>query len=827
MSSRALRKLQRQKEQERLAKLEEAEANDALEDEEEEPQANSQGNFFDMLMGTTQQDSENSEHSEKESEEEVKEQINNNEVDPKPSHPSEKKKRKKKKNKKQKEKATENRAAKKEKGNVDEIDLALQELALKSKQLDSTTTKSTPTYNDNEWYSLLSVDSRNLDPLNEMKRLFGSEVVNSDQESPSAGTPNSRRRGRVQHLDLAGALAGRNSPINRGQVLSGLALRKNVFVRGKDDWPQGTGGGLGMEMVRKNEDGSILFKFVHNSVYNDVQRQFGTCVESMDPERLIHLLVFNPYHVSTLLQVSEVAKHQGDHSVAGDLLERALFTFGRSTSSSFASALHEGKARMNFDIFENREFWLAAWRYLNNLGMRGTWRTAYEWAKLLLSLDPTDPYRVDLIIDQLAIRGGQYDHFVKLEMAGPHLLPHYPILNIQISLPLALHKLGDARCRYELERAIKVWPWVFTRLCQELNLEPIPKAIWGKQPPNNDANLFCELYVQRAKDIWNTPEATSLLMEVANRVDQKDTGKQKPPKERPDLNVARHLMLTEDRKLMALLPPSLSHREISASDPFPPSEQQSQPQRFFTNEIIPPLPQGEPPQYQGNIDEAGEPAADASSVANLIRNAMNWLRPVLGTPDVLGGSQGDGEASMERAEDENENEGEADSDAIASPLRPTDANEEERAMLLARMEQLLEAEARLRQEQHQRLYGNEENEAENEMDTESIDPDYDTAPRSVEELEQRHQHWLAGRGMLALRDFTAQHGTDESKWPVDLDYDIVLKYADRLQGLESRQARDFILKYSLTQGTSRDVSALVRRVLDDEEEFERNVGSVV
>src|SRR4051812_34051130 len=45
------------------------------------------------------------------------------------------------------------------------------------------------------------------------------------------------------------------------------------------------------------------------------------------------------YHISLLLQVSKIAKDQGDHSLSSDLVERALFTFGRVSLSSFSTKL--------------------------------------------------------------------------------------------------------------------------------------------------------------------------------------------------------------------------------------------------------------------------------------------------------------------------------------------------------------------------------------------------------------------------------------------------------------------------------------------------------
>ena len=223
------------------------------------------------------------------------------------------------------------------------------------------------------------------------------------------------------------------------------------------------------------------------------------------------------YHISTLLQVSEIAKQQGDHSISGDLLERALFTFGRSAHSSFTHALSEGKARLDFRRPENREFWLAAWRYVKDLGQRGTWRTAYEWAKLILSLDPEgDPYCISNIIDQLALRGGSAEHFLKLadsSLFKDEIWTEKP--NINISKAMAQYRLKmPQECRAHLAQFVQTYPWVFARLFQELNLSNLPKSIWGKQPRTDREKFEAESYVLNAKDIWSLPDAISLLVEV-------------------------------------------------------------------------------------------------------------------------------------------------------------------------------------------------------------------------------------------------------------------------------------------------------------------------
>lgn len=299
----------------------------------------------------------------------------------------------------------------------------------------------------------------------------------------------------------------------------------------------------------------------------------------------ILLTIQKAYHISSLLQVSEIAKHQGDHAVSGDLLERALFNIGRSVHSSFGNRLKQGKARLDFNIAANRELWLAGWRYIKNLEMKGTLKTAYEWAKLLLCLDPDDPYSISLIIDSLAIRGREHDHFIQL-CSHPFFRSRWEKFpNIQCSLALAYFLQGKpAECRSQLRKAMSRYPWVFCRLAQELNIEPIPERIWGVQAPNQTHELFCELYIARAKDIWNTPEAISVLVEVGDTLTAT-----KEDVEHPEitLGVARHVLLSDIPSVTTHLPRYFAAGRISASDPLPPGEpiidplQNTHPVRIF------------------------------------------------------------------------------------------------------------------------------------------------------------------------------------------------------------------------------------------------------
>jgi hypothetical protein len=627
MSSRAIRKLQKLREQELL---QQQENEDASSDDEPPRPAKPKFNAFDLLNAG---DDDNDE--EAESEEDTQGPvIQQPEAEPAPIEPKSASKKKKKKKKKAKAVVV-TEPDNETDDELDEIDRALKDLATDG-QLPVGGAATTNNIQDASFPKttdeLLAVDPKFLNATNEMKRLFGNVVLeNFDQ--PAEGTGRRRDRNR-ETVDLGRALTGRYSPASRGQSLAGVTLRRNILMQGKDEWPRAPSGGLGMELEEKLASGVTLYRIVHNAGYQDVQRQFELCVESMDPQRLIHHLQYNPYHISTLLQVSEIAKHQSDHAVSADLLERALFNIGRSAHSSFNTRLREGQARLDFLQMENRELWLVGWRYIANLGMKGTWRTAYEWAKLLLSLNDSDPYCMKLLIDHLALRGREYTQFVDLCTQTRFSRDWADLPNIQCSLVMAYLRLNKPQeCRRQLHHAMSRYPWVFNRLAQELDLQHIPKQIWGKMPPTGSHELLTELYISRAKDLWNTPEAVSLIVEVADSLSNDEAAVE--PLE-ITLDIARHVVLSDIPKVTTHLPTRFVSGRMSASDPLPPYESEA-----FRQQADP------TPSYLARVPEAGRP---------------QWLRDLLDQmqngggirfPGLQGGD--DGEDADAAPQDETEN----------------------------------------------------------------------------------------------------------------------------------------------------------------------------
>jgi hypothetical protein len=566
MSSRALRRAQKELEEKQIAEklAQEEQENDEDESEEEvAPKAKAKPSLF-AVLGDADAGQEDDDEDEEQEEPEPNSKTDI-ETTPAPAKP----KKSKKKKKKGKSKATSDPVTSvvstKVSSGLDEIDEALMALNLTSNgQADTSAEQQTSGISEEmkQLCSALSIDTQHLHAANEMKKLFGRAALQNTHEEP-------RQRGGV-----AAAAARRNAPDGRG--LTSLGLRRNIFIQGKEEWPRATSGGLGMEIVEKRADGIVEYRFVHNRTYQEVQKQFEICVASMDPERMSLLLHHNPYHISTLLQVSEIAKQQRDTATASDLLERALFNFGRSLHSTFPNNLAAGKARLDFRRPENREFWLAIWRYIGTLTVRATWRTAFEWAKLMLAMDPEqDPYCIRLLFDQLALRGRNEQAVVDLvECDYLQRLWKVPP-NLAFSVALAHDKLKQPqKARSTLRNAVKEYPWLAARLCKELDISPIPKPVWGKEPNGDYQELLYQLYAPKAKDLWNTTEATSLLVEICYSFEE-ELGLGEDPywlAQVPEVDLARHVILSDDRNLMALLDTRVKSKYTSVSDPLPPDD---------------------------------------------------------------------------------------------------------------------------------------------------------------------------------------------------------------------------------------------------------------
>ncbi|CCX32802.1 Similar to Transcription factor 25; acc. no. Q8R3L2 [Pyronema omphalodes CBS 100304] len=596
MSSRALRKA---RELELLKSNARGPASEEVsESEDDEPAPTAKPSLFALLDIPDERDQDD-EDEEAESE-------------PKPEKPVVTASKSKKKNKKKKAKGKAKAAEEdEEKEDDDDIDRALKELSLAP--LKKPSQKSTAEPQEQPLSSVLKIDSRNLDAGNEMMRLFGKDALKNIEgdERPRGGA--ARQAGaRLQRIPGSGGRA-----LNKG--------RKNTFVQPKDDWPNSGSGGLGMEIEHSDpETGITYYRFVHSKTYQGVQREFRICVEAMDPDRMIALLQHNPYHITTLLQCSEIFHHQRDYNVAGDLLERALFSLGRSLHSTFQQKLSEGTARLSFFRPENRELWLCGWRYIKNLAQRGTWRTAEEFARLLLAMDPEeDPYEMSLIIDFLALKSRQPDVILGLAEHSALQEKYSDLPNIAFSSALAQVQLGNTTKAHEyLAKAIAKFPWMPHLLYGELGIDAdLPGALWGQILPEDNIRqqILSKLYIERTKDLWKHPDFEKFLVEGVSKFNSplQDVSLLSSARKDVSLSLARHVLLTDIPAITTLIPRSITQRPTHVFDPLPPHDN---------------LPSYELMSSSLPTANASTPAPDLSmlpgggTLGGLLANILPWFR---------------------------------------------------------------------------------------------------------------------------------------------------------------------------------------------------------
>lgn len=275
------------------------------------------------------------------------------------------------------------------------------------------------------------------------------------------------------------------------------------------------------------------------------------------------------YHVSTLLQVSAIAKQDQNMALSSELCEKALFALGRVAASSFRADLEKGRARFDFRRPENRQLWLAGSHYIRSLVRKGTFRTALEWAKLLFSIDHKDPYAIRCHIQFLAIRAYEAQWLIDF-VAGNADKPDIAYLEQSVALA-KLQLKDDEGARAALREGMKKMPWLYCSLFQALGIDA-PPSIWGVNPDTDSRVFWTDLHVYLMKDLWNNPAATSLLQEVAKGLEKVGKDALDKTEDPPiGLDVARLVFLDGQPSLIANAPSKMFDKQPNYDfDPLPP-----------------------------------------------------------------------------------------------------------------------------------------------------------------------------------------------------------------------------------------------------------------
>jgi len=413
--------------------------------------------------------------------------------------------------------------------------------------------------------SVLHVEHRNLNPETELKRYFGARAVLGNQRP--------RQRNRQFH-------------------------RSTWMTSPKDSWPRFSRPGISMTLIQ-SKDGIQYFTFEHSRDYQQVQFKFLDAVESMDPNNIVALLQLNPYHIDSLLQLSDVCRIQEDQEMARDLIERALYSFECAFHPLFS--LTSGTCRLDYLRPENRAFYLTLYKHMMFLEKRGCPRTALEYCKLILSLDPdADPLCMLLLIDFLSLRSREYQSLLQLyqdweEHRNLSQLPNFAFSTALCRFHLSQQEDMDPeesdkqrkKADQMLQDALIMFPGALMPLLDLCTVQPdasvTSHAFFGPKSQIGQPPALAELtalYVGRTYSLWK--EAAAMLWleesvkEVLRRCDAKDPlvedsqNKRKQRYQSAPRNIHRHVLLSEIKEATSSLPLEVTTQPVMGFDPLPP-----------------------------------------------------------------------------------------------------------------------------------------------------------------------------------------------------------------------------------------------------------------
>ncbi|KAG0724450.1 Transcription factor 25 [Chionoecetes opilio] len=467
----------------------------------------------------------------------------------------------------------------------DDIDNIIEEVnAITSGSLQHTTVEKTSSHKPKK--NLLTVEHKHLNPQNEMKRIFGSRVVQASE--------NNRRRGRT-----------------------GKSGRSTWIVPELISWTRHPRPGISMGVAEATQ-GCQAFKYVHSQTYQQCQFRFLDAVESLNPENIMMLLNQEPFHVDTLLQVSEIFRLGDDSAMAAQLIERALFILESVSHPLFN--ITTGGCRLHYQQQENRSLFIALFRHTLNVGQKGCYRTALELCKLLLNLSPDeDPLAVTLMIDFYALRAQEYSWMVAFYDTYEPTKNLSQLPNFSFSVPLALfhlstgggqsssrdkreatkaaalaEELGGPEAMREraddmLQRALIMFPGLLLPLLDKCSIQPDPEvashAFFGakrKAVQSVGLGQLFSLYVGRCFHAWKEAGVMSWLEEnvkkALSRVDQSDPLVKEAEEawrvryQGTPVAIYRHILMSEIRTATAALPPALANTPVMSYDPLPPRD---------------------------------------------------------------------------------------------------------------------------------------------------------------------------------------------------------------------------------------------------------------
>uniref|UniRef100_A0A0D6R3M4 Transcription factor 25 n=1 Tax=Araucaria cunninghamii TaxID=56994 RepID=A0A0D6R3M4_ARACU len=432
------------------------------------------------------------------------------------------------KNKKKKKKKIEGKIASVEiKTNDAFIDVQLKRLAVTevgcTESLDACSETQATSANGGGWRNLqkcsrqiLAVDPKFLRAEDELRRIFGSKVINACENSNNSG--NSWRK---------------QGPRRGARIYQ---VRKTNLVVPSDHWPRWDGG-MSMEHIETKE-GMHFFRYARSSSYLAAQKKFEVANDMHDLNGIALNLVQHPYHVESLLALAEAFKFAGDYQRSAEAIEKCLYALECAWHPLFNPM--RGDCRLKYSCDANRPLFLTLLCHMQNLDRRGCHRAALEVCKMLLSLDSDDPVGALFCIDYFSLRSKQYEW---LELFADQYVSDnslWLLPNFSFSLAVARFYLECDTLREQspvqtdtvpsidvLKQALMLHPLVLRKIVDKAPLKDVawtqilnhPHFAYAEAGSPSLEHLI-QIYMEKNYIIWRLPELQKWLKDAALQVIQ-------------------------------------------------------------------------------------------------------------------------------------------------------------------------------------------------------------------------------------------------------------------------------------------------------------------
>lgn len=242
-------------------------------------------------------------------------------------------------------------------------------------------------------------------------------------------------------------LSKREQNMIRAQMAQHKSKRR-YYLTSNEDVVQRLNDKLELAPVTATADYTI-YTFVPGSKLRSLQETYDAVRDTHDPNAILDFLQTNPYYPEALYDIGEYFRLKGNIKDANLMLEKLLYFYEESFSYEF-HLLDNYKERLCFLDYNNspfnQVFFRAVLKFLIILTKRACYKSAFEYNKLLLRVNPLDdPTGALMIIDHTALSAGKYVWFCEFARDfGKHYFgSQYSVLlfpNVLFSFALALFR---------------------------------------------------------------------------------------------------------------------------------------------------------------------------------------------------------------------------------------------------------------------------------------------------------------------------------------------------------------------------------------------------